>query len=89
MRNSLAKKLRLDVAVKLFVGEGVSKEDVLKDKKSVYASDEFKSVYRARKKNHNRTIQRVKHMDIPMTEEEKVEYANMRKARIGKRKKFR
>lgn len=62
MRNSLAKPLRLDVAVKLYTDDEVSVEDVLKNRKDVFASPEFKRVMRARKKNEKRKPGIVKHM---------------------------
>lgn len=60
MRNKVAKKLKMDVALALYVGEGVTEQDVKDDRKTVFASSDFKPVYRARKKNYNRTEQVVK-----------------------------
>jgi outer membrane protein assembly factor BamA len=53
MRNAVAKRLKKTVALAMYVGEGVSEADVLKGRKSVYSSSDFKPVYRARKKKHN------------------------------------
>lgn len=53
MRNSVAKKIKKKVALAMYVGDGVSESDVMNDRKSVYASSDFKPVYRARKKKHN------------------------------------
>ena len=53
MRNKLAKRLKKEVALKMYVGDGVTEKDVLKDRKSVYESSDFKPVYRSRKKRHN------------------------------------
>lgn len=57
MRNKVAKKLKLQVALKMFVGGDVTKEMVLNDRKLVYRNRDFKRVYRARKKNYNRLKQ--------------------------------
>jgi 2-hydroxy-3-keto-5-methylthiopentenyl-1-phosphate phosphatase len=54
MRNSVAKRLKKEVAIALYSGDDVSEQDVMDDRKTVFASDDFKSVYRARKKNYNR-----------------------------------
>lgn len=51
MRNKSAKNLKKRIAVDMYVGDGVTVEDIRKEKKSVYASPDFKKIYRARKKN--------------------------------------
>ncbi len=71
MRNATAKSLKREVAFKMYVGDDVTWEDVKKDKKAVFGSPEFKSVYRAKKKNHMKTITHPKHMDTPLTQKEK------------------
>lgn len=53
MRNKLAKVIKKDIAIKMYVGDDVTESDIRKDRKSVYASSDFKSIYRARKKKVN------------------------------------
>jgi outer membrane protein assembly factor BamA len=53
MRNKLAKMIKREVALKMYVGDDVTEADVRKDRKAVYASSDFKPVYRARKKKVN------------------------------------
>lgn len=70
MRNKLAKKLKMDVALALYAGEDVTEQDVRNDRKAVFASSDFKPVYRARKKNHIRTQTVVKHLPVDNTPDE-------------------
>jgi hypothetical protein len=64
MRNKLAKKLRKDVMLKLYLGDGVTEKDLKKGKHDVFRTGDFKSTYRARKKNEikKRKQQVVNHM---------------------------
>jgi outer membrane protein assembly factor BamA len=50
MRQKLAKKLRMDVALALYVGDDVTAEDVKKDRKTVFASSDFKPVIQSKEK---------------------------------------
>lgn len=54
MRNKVAKKLKMDVALALYGGDGVSKKDIRDDKKEVFSSPDLKTIYRAKKKNIKR-----------------------------------
>lgn len=74
MRNKVAKKLRKQVALKMYVGDDVSKKDVLAGIKDVYAEKQFKSVARARKKKHH---------DHPQTVITKVSARQQRLAKDG------
>jgi len=51
MRNKLAKRLRRDVMLSLYVGDGVTAEEVIKGKHDCAKEPEFKRTMRARKKN--------------------------------------
>lgn len=63
MRGKRAKQLKREVAFKMYVGDGVTWDDVKKDKNSVYSSSDFKPVYRAKKKNYMKTETHPKCMD--------------------------
>ena len=66
MRNKTAKRLKKEVMVVGYLGDGVTMEDLKKDRKMVLSSDEFKAMYRARKGhyNHDRNVQHPKHMTV-------------------------
>jgi hypothetical protein len=83
MRNKIAKKLKMNVALAMYVGDDVTAQDVRNDRKSVFASTDFKPVYRARKKNYSKTEQvvYVKPDDTPPEV-----LSNMREARLKKDK---
>lgn len=56
MNNKKAKQLKKALAIKMYVGDDVSKQDVLDDRKSIYKNKEFKNIYRARKRNYIKGI---------------------------------
>lgn len=66
MNNKRAKGIKLQVAEDMYVGDGVTLEDIKKDTKSVYASSDFKPVYRSAKKNYiaKKRTQSPKHMAV-------------------------
>lgn len=51
MRNKLAKRLRREVMLSLYVGDGVTAEEVIKGKHDCMKEKEFKRTFRARKVN--------------------------------------
>lgn len=53
MRNKTAKRLKKEVMIMGYLGDGVTMEDLKKGKKEIFANDEFKSMYRKRKKFYN------------------------------------
>lgn len=55
MRQKVAKKLKREVAVKMYAGDDVTEAEVLANRKEIYANADFKPVYRSRKKNYNKT----------------------------------
>ena len=57
MRNKTAKEVKRKVMFAMYMDKETSKEELQKERKSVFASSDFKSVYRARKKNYNKTEQ--------------------------------
>jgi len=59
MRNVTAKRLKREVMYAMFLDKETSKAELQKSKKDVFASSDFKPVYRAKKKNYNKTIQEV------------------------------
>ena len=85
MRNKTAKRLKKQVAIGMYVGDGVTEQDIMDDRKSVYASPDFKKVFRARKKNYLKfPLPRVKHMEQP--EEYDPKLKNMMLVRVAKQK---
>lgn len=65
MRNKVAKIIKKDIALKMYMGDGISEQDVLKDRKQVYASSDFKAVYRAKKKKHNNPHHATNEVEFP------------------------
>lgn len=65
MNGRLALRLKKEVTVASYLGDGVTMDDLKKERKSVYANGEFKSMYRARKKFHHlhKNEQQPKHMN--------------------------
>ena len=53
MRNKKAKELKREVMFKMYLDKETTKEELQKERKSVFASSDFKPVYRSRKKNYN------------------------------------
>lgn len=53
MRNKRAKEIKRSVALKMYVGDGVTEKDVLKDRKDVFAEPQFKAVNRSARKRYN------------------------------------
>ena len=56
--------LKWDVAASMYTDNDITLADIKKEKHDVFSAKTFKSVYRARKKNHKRIVQRVKHMEV-------------------------
>lgn len=86
MRNKIAKKLKMEVAIAMYVGDGVTEKEVKEDRKSVFASDDFKPVYRARKKNHYRVIEQQATEVTTVPDTELVRMMQVRKEKEAYRK---
>lgn len=82
MRAKVAKRLKKEVMLKMYLGDGVTEQDLKKDKHSVFQTPEFKSVYRARKKNYNKSVQVVNHMLVNTEPDERM--VKMSEVRIKK-----
>jgi len=59
MRSITAKRLKNEVMYAMYLDKETSKEELKKNRKDVFASSDFKPVYRAKKKNYNKTVQYV------------------------------
>lgn len=81
MRNKTAKRLKKEVMIMGYLGDGVTMEDLKKGKKEIFANDEFKAMYRKRKKFYNNPPG----PEAPLVAEPDKELQRMRDVRLKKR----